>query len=390
MKRKIKTMDDKFLKRYEFLNEYNPHKDNNLIAEGLIEENFKSFLVGLASLIGVQAMGQNPLADVKNIIDNQKPVTINGKSYDTPQEFQALQKGFQTLNTFINDPDVQTFLQQSESGNLAGAPPEVVDFYQNQGRDPAVNQLLNLVASLQRGTSYNAGGSRYNLTGIKLKEIKAQSGMDVSALLRQGYDVTNVEYKQIVDTVTQFAPDTLVTEFTFGNQNLFRENDYVVADTSALQGVLDSIIAMSKEGKIISEITIFGSASHIPTELFGGSNENLALNRACSVANTLKQNGVVVDISTSSAVQGPEWKPNATREERMSLYHPYQYVKIGVFYTVTETAQPSQSAPASGEAEMSLSKLVPIATKKGGTPPGKDTNNHKPIKNRGQNSCPKF
>lgn len=380
-------MPKNLLERFEYLSDYRPDKLNE---SELLEENLKSFVFGLISLFSTPTLAQNVIEKAQNVVNQQQPVTINGKHYDSPEEFNELKNGLNTLNQFINDADVQRFISSVDSGNvdMNNVPAEVRDFYQQQNTDPATRQILNLASQLSKGAEYKSGGNKYEITDIKLKEIESKSGVNLTSLLQKDYDITNVEYKTIIDTIAKFAPDTLVTEFKLGNQQLFREDDYRIMEGSAVNQIVDSLKTLSKD-KLISEVVVVGSASNIPTHLFGGSNQQLAQARACAITDKLEESGIQPSlISTEALVQGAAWNPNVSREERASIYHPNQYVEIKVFYVTKETSTP---AAAKTEPSMQLAKLYPIKTG-GGTSKGSGGGGGKTkhISAKGQNKCPKF
>lgn len=388
-----KTNNEKM--RFHLLIEYNPAKGDVIIENEILQEDFRSFLLGLAGLLApLTSTGQNALQRAEEVINKQQPITINGKAYDSPAEFQQLQTGIQTVKQFTTDADLQSFLKGGVE-NIENAPQEVVDFYKEQKVDPAVRQILNLASQMTKGSEYKtSSGSKVNVTGVNSKSVNADVS-NVQEFLKQGYDITDVQYVETVNEIRQKSPDTTVMEFRLDNKDLFKENGYRLISQDMQQNqnsqasqMIDTLVKLSQQG-LLTEIEIVGSASNIPTHVFGGSNQKLSEARACALADTLQKSGIPSDIiSTQGVVQGPEWDPNVTKEDRIHNYHPFQNVTIRAYVVDAKINEPVPSTPTQ---KFTMGKLQPeknIDKKNVKITGGKQTGKSKKISQKGKMRCP--
>ena len=383
--------------RFHLLTEYKPESGDVIYEKEILEEDFKSFLIGLAGLLSPLAgSGQNAFQRAEDMLTSKQDITVNGITYDTPEEKKSMAKGFSTVKQYIGNDKIQNFLKNAGSVDMDNVPPILQDFYKVNKTDPAVRGVFNLSSQVTKGTSWKKPtGSKVELTGDFISQDQTTTNVDEAMrLIKQGYDLTSVEYVEAVQQIEQEAPDTLVAEFKLDSKQLFKENGFKFESShmqqeSDITQTIEKIKSLSKQ-VIISEVEVVASASEIPTKAFGGSNEKLAEARGCAISGALVQGGIDSSVVTqTTGVSGPEWDSNT---QDRSEYHKYQFVTIKVHY-IQESLKPiSPDKKVTGKYDMTLSKLTPQKIEKGGpgSPGGPDGGGKtKKIKDK-SGKCSKF
>lgn len=121
------------------------------------------------------------------------------------------------------------------------------------------------------------------------------------------------------------------------NNQAFKNYNVYQADPAVVKDIASKIENQFAEFDSVSGyILVHGSASHVPTTAFGGSNEALANARGCSLATQLEQeleDKFAGKIRVESEVVGPDY---ANDKEDTAKYAPYQFSNVVIDLTATK------------------------------------------------------
>jgi len=315
----------KHLKKYESFVENLDKKDE------LVEEGLKETLLGIALMIGsaLPSYGQNVLKDVKDAIKNKPSMEIDGKEYSQDK----LLKAFNIAQDLIKGRETASKELGKMSTGKAG------EINRELGSKPE-DAVLTLVAEI----SDKIGGKKV-ASHLVRKVATAETNAELDSLLQEGYSITDVKYKSITKIVQDtINTDVIVSEVIIDDDNLFDENKADLKAGDDILKIVESIVELSKD-HVITGINVIGSSSKIPTSYTGG-NTQLSSDRAGSIAQALRDAGIVVDITSNGVVEGPDWdqasytkikKKGEGVEEygdrmdmRKSTYGPHQFVAIEI------------------------------------------------------------
>jgi len=119
----------------------------------------------------------------------------------------------------------------------------------------------------------------------------------------------------------------------------FKNYNHFEADEAVVDSIAQQIINTFQGYKnVYGSIEVHGSASHVPTTAFGGSNDSLAKARACAFGNALSEklpDNLKDKISVTSGVDGPEYQNDANDTAK---YAPYQFSSVKIHLTAVKSA----------------------------------------------------
>lgn len=279
-----------------------------LISEGILEEGFKDWLVGIlmsaAGLAGAKA---------------QTPVDLE-KSL---QDLKVPQDKIEMVLNAVEKPETQKFLKDYgiEYNNIEGT-----------------------IEKLQTAQD-NLSNKDYKVTPTRIHTV--QTAEKAIEYLNMGWMLTDVQVKQVADTLIQYAPDSLVTSFKidFNNEKLFGAGKWDVSSVPQLQQMIDSV---KKEGAIIMSIHIESStdkqrvsektADALENAGYDGNNEGLSYARNNSIKNYLIELGV----NSKIIHQGIKWEQGAGQVGAVTEQDPSaRYVRV--VFDVVKYESPSSS-----------------------------------------------
>ena len=192
-------------------------------------------------------------------------------------------------------------------------------------------------------------------TVTKYKDVKVHES-------NLNFDLTNPESKKALDQVLsnakkgnvfvisldtlgkmiQTAPPQeevkLDTAAKISNQG-FKNYNHYEADEAVVDSIAQQIINTFQGYKnVYGYIEVHGSASHVPTTVFGGSNDSLAKARACAFGQQLSEKlpeNIKDKISITSAVDGPEYANDANDTAK---YAPFQFSSVNIHLSAVRSA----------------------------------------------------
>jgi len=129
----------------------------------------------------------------------------------------------------------------------------------------------------------------------------------------------------------------LDTKVKVSNQGFKNYNNYE-ADQAVVDSIANQIISTFEGYKnVTGYIQVTGSASHVPTTAFGGSNDSLAKARACAFSHQLSEklpenlkDKILVDFK----VDGPEYEHDANDTAK---YAPFQFSNVDIHLTAVKS-----------------------------------------------------
>lgn len=137
---------------------------------------------------------------------------------------------------------------------------------------------------------------------------------------------------------TTMKEDIKINNQAFKNYNVYQADPAIVKDmANKIKNQFAGFDSVS------GYILVHGSASHVPTTAFGGSNEKLAEARGCSLATQLEDelgDKFKGKIKVESEVAGPEY---ANDKEDTAKYAPYQFSNVEINLTASKIGEESPS-----------------------------------------------
>lgn len=304
----------KLIKESEFLSE------QDLLNEGLKDSALK-LLTALTLLVGSQAAMAGGLKDelLKTNLKNKREV----KAFE-----QNLQK--QLKPEQVSSKEFINF-----KNNLINLSNEVGKTEKNKS-EHSVTKYKDVVVK--------ESNLSFNLTDPQSKQAFDQL---IAKAKHGGSLVLSMDtLKQIVRINTPVEQVKLDQSIKISNQGFKTYNEYAAND-SVVSSIANQIIK-TFEGyeSVDGYVEVIGSASHVPTTAFGGSNEKLAQARACAFSQQLSdklpenlKDKIVVDYK----VDGPEYEHDKDNVEK---YAPYQFSNVNIHLAAVKAApvvvQPSK------------------------------------------------
>jgi hypothetical protein len=201
-----------------------------------------------------------------------------------------------------------------------------------------LNDLASKVGTTQRGAESSTTYSkimvgeyeyRFNIKNpaekAKLDELLKKAEIQKGSLLMSNDTVVKMMSVVQPSISTKMKEDIKVNNQSFKGYNVFQVDSNIVKDMA------NKIKAQFSEYDSVSGyILVHGSASHVPTTAFGGSNEKLAEARACSLATQLEDelgSKFKGKIKVDSKVNGPEYEND---KENTAKYAPYQFSNVEI------------------------------------------------------------
>ena len=201
-----------------------------------------------------------------------------------------------------------------------------------------LNDLTSKVGTTQRGAESSTTYSkimvgeyeyRFNIKNptekAKLDELLKKSEVQKGSLLMSNDTVVKMMSVVQPSISVKMKEDIKVNNQSFKGYNVFQVDSNIVKDMA------NKIKAQFAEYDSVSGyILVHGSASHVPTTAFGGSNEKLAEARACSLATQLEEelgSKFKGKIKVDSKVNGPEYEND---KENTAKYAPYQFSNVEI------------------------------------------------------------
>jgi hypothetical protein len=201
-----------------------------------------------------------------------------------------------------------------------------------------LNDLASKVGTTQRGAESSTTYSkimvgeyeyRFNIKNptekAKLDELLKKSEVQKGSLLMSNDTVVKMMSVVQPSISVKMKEDIKVNNQSFKGYNVFQVDSNIVKDMA------NKIKAQFAEYDSVSGyILVHGSASHVPTTAFGGSNEKLAEARACSLATQLEEelgSKFKGKIKVDSKVNGPEYEND---KENTAKYAPYQFSNVEI------------------------------------------------------------
>ncbi len=124
------------------------------------------------------------------------------------------------------------------------------------------------------------------------------------------------------------------------NNQAFKTYNVYQADPEVVKDIANKIKNQFAEFSSVSGyILVHGSASHVPTTAFGGSNEMLAQARSCSLATQIEQelgDKFAGKVKVESEVAGPEY---ANDKENTAKYAPFQFSDVIIDLIATKAKE---------------------------------------------------
>jgi len=283
--------------------------ENEMLNEG-IKDTALALITFLTTVTSV--LGQNPSQELK-----QDLLKTNLKNKKEVMEFKKDLE--QRIGDRVNTEDYKKFAEKlTELERMVGTKKFGKESVSSYG-DVSVREF-NYVFDLKNP------GDKEKLNDV-LTYAKQQTGVLV---------MSNDTIKKMMNVVQPTIKATMKEDIKINNQ-AFKNYNVYQADPTIVKDMATKIKNQFAEFDSVSGyILVHGSASHVPTTAFGGSNEALANARSCSLATQLEDelgDKFKGKIKVESEVAGPEY---ANDKEDTAKYAPYQFSNVEIDLTAVK------------------------------------------------------